>query len=85
MVVTISGTAYLQDDDDELGDEDLVIDFGKIKSSVGKWIDSNWDHALLLNSDDPFLNVLEQIEIRLYLFDGHDPTSEIMATSLFPI
>lgn len=79
------GTAIVTVESDELRDEDIVIDFATIKSSVGQWIDENWDHALLLNSDDPFLRVLDQIETRLYLFEGHDPTAEIMARELYSI
>lgn len=30
-----------------------VIDFGEIKRIVGGWIDAEWDHNILLNSDDP--------------------------------
>lgn len=29
-----------------------VMDFGKIKELVGKWIDDNWDHAFLFNYND---------------------------------
>lgn len=79
------GTAVVTVEADELGDEDLVIDFETIKSSVGGWIDKNWDHALLLNSDDPSFELLEQIETRLYLFEGHDPTAEIMARKLYSV
>lgn len=31
----------------------MVIDFGDIKALVGKWIDENWDHNTILNSEDP--------------------------------
>lgn len=35
---------------DELG---RVIDFSVVKQDIGKWIDDNWDHNILLNSEDP--------------------------------
>jgi len=79
------GTAIVTVEAGNLGDEDLVIDFETIKSSVGEWIDKHWDHSLLLNSNDPFLPVIEQIETRLYLFEGHDPTAEIMALELYSV
>ena len=44
-LVTV-GAAYL----DELG---MVIDFSVIKEKVGKWIDDNWDHNMILHQDDP--------------------------------
>ena len=31
----------------------MVMDFGDIKKLVGSWIDSEWDHNCLLNSEDP--------------------------------
>lgn len=79
------GTAIVTVEADDLSDDDLVIDFEAIKSSVGGWIDKHWDHALLLNSDDHFLPVIEQIGTRLYLFEGHDPTAEIMALELYSV
>lgn len=30
-----------------------VVDFGVLKSIIGKWIDDHWDHNILLNSEDP--------------------------------
>ena len=45
-----------------------VIDFGVIKEKVGKWIDENWDHNMLLHPDDPLveatikLNKIEPID-----------------------
>jgi 6-pyruvoyltetrahydropterin/6-carboxytetrahydropterin synthase len=77
------GKAIVTVESCELNDEDIVIDFKVIKSSVKEWIDENWDHTLLLNSDDPFIDVFKQIDIRLYLFEGHDPTSEVMARKLY--
>ncbi len=32
---------------------DRVIDFSVLKSVVGKWIDDNLDHNIILNSEDP--------------------------------
>jgi len=79
------GTAIVTVEADKLGEKDLVIDFENIKSPVEKWIDEHWDHALLLNGEDPFLHVFEQIKTRLYLFEGHDPTAEIMARELYSV
>jgi 6-pyruvoyltetrahydropterin/6-carboxytetrahydropterin synthase len=44
-VVTVAAPAL-----DPLG---RVVDFGVLKSLVGRWIDENWDHNLMLNSEDP--------------------------------
>ena len=29
-----------------------VVDFGVVKTAILPWIDSNWDHALILHRDD---------------------------------
>lgn len=42
---------------DELG---RVIDFGVVKEVVGKWIDENLDHNMILNSKDPLLTDLTE-------------------------
>jgi 6-pyruvoyl tetrahydropterin synthase/QueD family protein len=34
-----------------------AVDFGVVKQVVGGWIDENWDHNMLLNSDDPLLKM----------------------------
>lgn len=42
----------------ELDNVSRVIDFGLVKQLVGGWIDENWDHNILLNSQDPLLKAL---------------------------
>lgn len=71
---------------DELG---RVIDFSIIKTVVGKWIDSHWDHTTILNINDPLRRVLESDEglrhgfpnKNLALMD-ENPTAENMAKRL---
>lgn len=68
---------------DEIG---VGIDFGDF-SDLGNWIQSNWDHAALLNTKDP-LAVMFTVP-----YDGHpsgktylfmeNPTAEVMARVLF--
>jgi len=79
------GLAIITVEAKELGKDDLVIDFKDIKSPVTNWLNEHWDHALLLNSQDPFLNVFEQLKIRLYVFENSEPTAEIMAKELFSV
>ena len=38
---------------DHLG---MVCDFGRVKEVIGKWIDTNWDHNIILHPDDPLLS-----------------------------
>lgn len=42
---------------DKLG---RVIDFSVLKKIVGKWIDDNWDHVMILNTNDPFFTMWEE-------------------------
>lgn len=61
-----------------------VIDFGVIKELVGGWIDTNFDHNIILNIDDPLLKLTgEQQDV---VFMGKkpyvmtwNPTSENLA------
>lgn len=61
-----------------------VIDFGVVKELVGGWIKDNWDHNMLLNSQDQLiqavrkLNELEPIQHEVVgwgevIFHGKDP------------
>ena len=67
---------------DELG---FVVDFTLLKERLGAWIDQNWDHSFLLNSQDTeLLEGLRRVEgSRLFLFDDTNPTSEAMAYRLY--
>ena len=38
------------------------------------------DHAMALNSEDPQLDGLRTIGERVLLFDGQDPTTEVLRT-----
>lgn len=38
-----------------------VIDFGCLKEMVGRWIDDNWDHNMLLNSQDSLIGAIRQL------------------------
>jgi len=70
----------------ELDSLGRVIDFGELKQLVGEWIDENWDHNILLNSDDPLLalNRLTFFEGREpFVFSKTNPTVEVMVKHLF--
>ena len=64
----------------------MVIDFGKLKTSVGAWIDRTWDHATLLNKRDPLVQVfLDSFPaMRLSILEK-EPTAEYMCTVLFGV
>lgn len=66
----------------ELDEKGWVVDFGGLKE-VRKWLDDQWDHRMLISSDDPELQVLEDIHRRglidINIMDqsqGHGPGIE---------
>lgn len=59
-----------------------VIDFGEVKQVIGDWIDTNWDHNMILNREDPFVEILKKASDKEpYTMDN--PTAENMARELF--
>ena len=65
----------------------LSIDFGDIKKPLKAWIDSNWDHAFLVNSDDKSLiGAMRRVpETKLFEFKHRNPSAEVMAETLFDV
>lgn len=73
----------------------MVVDFSLIKQLVGTWVDENWDHNLLLNSEDPAaklwamakdipLTLSSQMFSRApYILLKMNPTAEVMAQVLY--
>ena len=45
----------------ELDERGWVMDFGDLKD-VKKWIEAEWDHRVLIASDDPLLPQLKELE-----------------------
>ena len=67
----------------ELDSSDMVCDFKAVKLAVGEFIDS-FDHAICVNSRDPFLPALKAQEgARVIVFNDTDPTTEVMARHIF--
>lgn len=60
-----------------------VIDFGVIKTVLGAWIDSNWDHNTVLHEDDAELGgfIGAHLEQKIYYLP-YNPTAENMAAYL---
>jgi len=76
---------YFKSTTDTLNDLGMVIDFNDIKSGIGKWIDDNWDHALIYYGLD------EEVE-HLFAFTNFkrfamtsNPTAENMAIHLLQV
>jgi len=60
-----------------------VIDFSVIKEVVGKWIDDNWDHGMILCSEDPVAQAIPRGH-KMYLMSTN-PTAEGMASHLLHV
>ncbi len=68
----------------ELTEEGFVIDFGKIKTLVGKWVDENWDHNTVYQKGD---EIMEWASAAKDLGDWYElpcaPTAENLAKYLY--
>lgn len=66
-----------------LDERDMVCDFKALKLALKDLLDG-WDHALALNSADPNFAFYQQTYgDRVIVFDRADPTSELMAKTIF--
>jgi 6-pyruvoyltetrahydropterin/6-carboxytetrahydropterin synthase len=64
---------------DELG---MVIDFGELKRVVGRWIDTELDHRMLLHRDDPLVPDLRAAGEPIVTLDVN-PTAENIARLIY--
>jgi len=64
---------------DELG---MVEDFSAVKSVVLPWIDSEFDHRMLLHKDDPLVPILKEFGDPIKVLDVN-PTAENIAKLIF--
>ena len=65
-----------------LDENDMVCDYKALKMLVVDLVD-RLDHAMALNSEDPQLEGLQAIGERILLFDGQDPTTEVLVRWLY--
>lgn len=68
---------------DALDANDMVCDFKAVKHALQQFLD-RWDHALAINSADPQAAFFRQTYgERVIVFEQTDPTSEVMARTIF--
>lgn len=68
---------------DSLNDNEMVFDFKLVKRMVDEFLET-YDHALCMNTDDPkFEFFKEAYGERIIGFEGLDPTTEVMAKTIF--
>lgn len=68
---------------DQLDANDMVCDFKAVKRALESFLDG-WDHAFCVNTSDPSFALLQRTYgERLVPFTNTDPTSEVMARTIF--
>lgn len=64
----------------------MVIDFKEIKSRFKTWIDTNWDHNIILHVDDRELgDIISRHTGQKVFYMDCNPTSENIARYLFEV
>lgn len=69
----------------ELDENDMVCDFKALKLALHEIADA-FDHALMVNSQDPIVKVLSSapgVRERIVVFQGKDPTTEVLAKHIY--
>ncbi len=66
----------------ELDGRDMVADFADVDRMMKAWIDENLDHRMLLQRDDPLVEILQGAGEPVFLMDAN-PTAEVIARLLF--
>lgn len=67
----------------ELDDNQMVCDFKIVKEVIGEWLDT-YDHALCMNTADPAYTQFKTLYgDRVIGFENQDPTTELMAKTIF--
>ncbi len=67
----------------ELDSRDMVVDFKALKLALGETVE-RYDHRMAINSADPLRSSIESIHPdSTIVYEGVDPTTEVMAQVLF--
>lgn len=68
---------------EELDEREMVFDFKLISRMIGDFLET-YDHALCMNTEDPkFAFFKEAYGDRIIGFEGEDPTTEVMARTIY--
>jgi 6-pyruvoyltetrahydropterin/6-carboxytetrahydropterin synthase len=68
---------------EDLNLDDMIIDFGDIKTVIKNYLDDNLDHATILNREDKELYDFVVRQDYQYTILDADPTAEYMAEYLY--
>lgn len=77
-----NGTAVVSLQGEKLDHRGMLLDFGDIKRVLSRWIDEHLDHKLLLNREDPLIDLLRAQGEPLFVMDAN-PTAENIAKLIF--
>lgn len=77
-----NGTAVISLEAQSLDQLGMVVDFSRLKSTLGKWIDDHLDHRMILHREDPALAYLQSQGEPVYVLDVN-PTAENIAKLIF--
>jgi 6-pyruvoyltetrahydropterin/6-carboxytetrahydropterin synthase len=77
-----NGIAVITLETSTLDDLGMVVDFSEVKRVLGKWIDDNLDHRMLLHEDDPILPELRRQDEPVVTLNVN-PTAENIARLIY--
>ncbi|MFZ5802712.1 MAG: 6-pyruvoyl trahydropterin synthase family protein [Candidatus Omnitrophota bacterium] len=77
-----NGRVHIEIASEKLDALDRVMDFSRIRDSIGRWIDGELDHKMILWEEDPLASVLQQAGEPVVLMK-ENPTAEAMARWIF--
>jgi 6-pyruvoyltetrahydropterin/6-carboxytetrahydropterin synthase len=67
---------------DNLNGQGMVLDFAEQKRTIGKWIDEQLDHVMILQTGDPLVEIFQNINEPIFILP-EPPTAENIARLLF--
>ena len=79
-----NGRVVIAFDASGLDSHGMVLDFSEIKRVVGRWIDENLDHRMILDRTDAAVARLQEMGEPVYLLDAN-PTAENIAKRIFEV
>lgn len=77
-----NGLAVITLETEQLDDLGLAFDFSEIKRVVLPWIDSEFDHRMLLHKDDPMVPILRETGDPIKVLDCN-PSAENIARLIY--
>ena len=77
-----NGRAIIVLEAESLDNRGMLVDFSDIKKQVAGWIDTNLDHRMILNANDPVISYLRDQGEPLFIIDSN-PTAENIAKLIY--